>query len=77
MTDIELEKYSSANLDNSWLIFNDLIQELTDNQKKIIFLRYGYCFSDKEIADYLNISRQAVYKNRNIALNKITKSLLN
>ena len=77
MTDIELEKYSSANLDNSWLIFNDLRQELPDNQKKIIFLRYGYCFSDKEIADYLNISRQAVYKNRNIALNKITKSLLN
>ncbi|MBS4843204.1 MAG: sigma-70 family RNA polymerase sigma factor [Clostridium sp.] len=77
ITDIELEKYSSSNLDDSWIVFNNLIQDLPDNQKKIIFLRYGYCFSDKEIANYLNISRQAVYKNRSIALNKITKSLLN
>lgn len=77
MSDIELEKESSSQLDDSWIIFNNLIQDLPDNQKKIIYLRYGYCFSDKEIADYLNISRQSVHKNRNVALNKITKSLLN
>lgn len=77
ITDTQLEKDSLSELNDSWIIFNNLIQDLPDKQKRIISLRYGYCFSDKEIADYLKISRQAVHKNRTSALNRLTKSLMN
>ena len=77
LTDIELEKYSHSNSDNSLLIFNDLIKDLPDKQKKIIDLRYKYCFSDIEISKYLSISRQAVNQTRKRALKSIEKKLLN
>lgn len=78
LTDIELDKnYSYVPTDESLLIFNDLIYNLPQKQKNIITLRYDHCLSDNEIANQLNISRQAVCKNRNLALNKIKKSLLN
>lgn len=38
-------------------------------------MRYKYCLSDCEIASSLRISRQAVYKNRIAALNKLHKTL--
>jgi len=75
LTDIEIDKSTSYNpIDNSSIIFDDLISNLSDHQKKIITMRYKYCLSDSEIADSLNISRQAVYKNRKLALNKLQKS---
>lgn len=60
---------------DSCIIFDDLISELSKKQQTIISLRYKYCFSDNDIAESLDMSRQAIYKNRKNALSKITKSL--
>lgn len=76
LTDIEIDKNFSYNpIENSSLVFDDLIVNLSDKQKKVITMRYKYCFSDCEIARSLNISRQAAYKNRMTALNKLHKTL--
>lgn len=78
IANIEIDKDSSyLPIDESLLIFNDLIRNLSETQKNIIILRYAHCFSDNDIANQLNISRQAVCKSRKLALNKIKKSLLN
>lgn len=61
--------------DNYNIIFNNLISCLSKNQKKIINLRYKFGLSDIEIADILLISRQAVYKNRKLALSKLQNSI--
>ena len=77
LTDIEIDKSTSYNpIDNSSIIFDDLIASLSDHQKQIITMRYKYCLSDSEIASSLNISRQAVYKNRKLALSKLQKSYI-
>ncbi|MCR3761734.1 sigma-70 family RNA polymerase sigma factor [Clostridium felsineum] len=76
ITNIEIDKnFSYRAIENSSLIFDDLIENLSDKQKKVITMRYKYCFSDYEIASYLSISRQAVHKNRVAALNKLYKTL--
>ena len=72
ITNIEIEKLKySQSLNTSSLIFDDLISHLPNKQKKIINMRYKQCLSDSEIASILNISRQAVHKNRCSALNKL------
>lgn len=78
LTDFTLNtlNYGYSDL-NSTLIFDDLISGLSDKQQLILSLRYKYCLSDNEISNLLNISRQAVCKNRNISLNKLTKCLSN
>ncbi|SMC29110.1 toxin-associated regulator BotR [Clostridium acidisoli DSM 12555] len=77
LTDIEIDKNFSYNtIDNSSLIFDDLIVNLSEKQKKIIIMRYKYCLTDYEIASSLHVSRQAVHKNRVAALNKLHKSLI-
>ncbi|MDS0527218.1 botulinum neurotoxin transcription-activating sigma factor BotR [Clostridium sp. SHJSY1] len=76
LTNIEIDKnLSYTNIDNASFIFDELIVGLSDKQKKVITLRYKYCLSDTEIANSLNISRQAVYKNRIAALNKLHNTL--
>lgn len=75
LTNIEIDKNCSYNyIANSLFVFNDLISNLSEKQKKIITMRYKYCLSDCEIATSLNISRQAVFKNRKAALNKLQKT---
>ncbi|MBE9916355.1 sigma-70 family RNA polymerase sigma factor [Paenibacillus donghaensis] len=46
---------------------------LTDKQKLIITLAYSTCAMDKEIADLLHISQQAITKTRLTALRKMKK----
>lgn len=55
--------------------FYEIIKNLSTLQNKIIVLRYDKCFSDKEIADLLGISRQAVFKNRKQALEFLKQHL--
>lgn len=78
VTDLNLDllNYSNCYEVDSPIIFDNLVSVLSNTQKEIITLRYKYCFSDNEIAEQLNISRQAVHKNRKIALNKLTKSIV-
>lgn len=75
ITNIELDKnsYDHTLLDNSSLIFDDLVSSLPKKQRDILTMRYKYCLSDLEIAQSLHISRQAVHKNRLRALNSLKK----
>lgn len=76
VTSIEIDKHIQADFDDSILILKDILKNtLSDKQFNIINLRYFKCLSDIEIAKKLNISRQAVYKNRLLALSNIKKSL--
>lgn len=52
-----------------WL--EDLLSVLTKNQKKVIILKYLYDYSDIEIAQNLNVSRQAVNQIKNRAFQKL------
>ncbi len=60
-------------------IGNELIykafSELTSNQKMILTFTYSCCFLDKEIADRMSISPQAVSKARKSALANLKKRL--
>jgi len=70
--------YDNDILDNSIAYIQEfpadiegMISNLTDTQRKIIIYRYKYCFSDTEISELLNISRQAVHRNRTKALDQL------
>ncbi|MBW4862287.1 MAG: sigma-70 family RNA polymerase sigma factor [Paeniclostridium sp.] len=75
-TNLNNELYSES-IDDSLLNFYSIIHNLPERQRKIIDLKYHYCFSDIEISKELSISRQAVNKNINLALNKLRTNLLN
>lgn len=67
----------SEKMDDSLLNFYSIIKPLPKKQRKIIDLKYHYCFSNVEIAKELCISRQAVNKNIKSALNKLKDNLIN
>ncbi|SIR50488.1 RNA polymerase sigma factor, sigma-70 family [Paenibacillus sp. RU4T] len=50
--------------------------ELTSNQKMILTFTYSLCYLDKDIADRLSISPQAVSKARKSALANLKKRLI-
>jgi DNA-directed RNA polymerase specialized sigma subunit len=50
--------------------------ELTTKQKMILTFTYSMCFLDREIADRLSITPQAVSKARAAALTKLKKRLI-
>ncbi|WWU66687.1 sigma-70 family RNA polymerase sigma factor (plasmid) [Clostridium baratii] len=65
----------SEKLDDSLINFYSIIKPLPERQRKIIDLKYHYCFSDVEISKELCISRQAVNKNIRLALTKLKNNL--
>lgn len=54
----------------------DMFKVLSEKEAYIIKLIYVYYLSVTEVAEYMNISRQAVNKTKNRALNKIKKIYL-
>ena len=52
-------------------ILKSAIKNLSKNQQKTIIYKYIYCYSDAEIADELEITRQAVNRTKNRALNSL------
>ena len=54
----------------------DFFKVLTPKQKTIMKLKFVYGFKESEIADKLNISRQAVYKTKIKSLSLIRSNLL-
>lgn len=58
------------------IIFEDLIKNLTEREKDMIFKRYKLNYSEAEIGRMKGISRQAVHKTHVRALSKM-KNLLN
>ena len=77
-TNIETEKltyqYPSVEYDQK-VIFKEITQLLTDQQKTIFFLNRNEGFSYSEIADKLNLSRSTVKNHMVSALKKIRKHL--
>ena len=53
-----------------------MFKVLSEKETYIIKLIYVYYLSVTEVAEYMNISRQAVNKTKNRALNKIKKIYL-
>ncbi|WP_186375500.1 sigma-70 family RNA polymerase sigma factor [Paenibacillus xylanexedens] len=51
-------------------------QKLTDKQKHVTTLYYGFGYRDHEIATKLQVSQQAVAKTRNTALKKMKTTML-
>lgn len=58
------------NIERRILIY-DLLSRLSKKQREIIVLEYFYGYKDREIGNKLNISRQAVNKEKNSALKKL------
>lgn len=65
--------FSENSLEN--LVLSDILKLLNANDKKIIIYRYLYGYSIAEIADLMDISRQAVNKRKNNALNILKKAI--
>ena len=53
----------------------ELLLNLSDQQKKVIRYRYYYGYTGKEIGGLMKISRQAVCKNRKLGLQKLKQLL--
>lgn len=56
------------------LTVDTLINKLTKKEKTVIILKYFYEYSDVEIANIFGVSRQAINKTKNRALNKMKKT---
>lgn len=55
---------------------HEVISNLTPRQKEIVYLAYIKCLSDKEIADFFNVSTQTINKQRNTILTKIKRRVV-
>ena len=58
---------------NSKIFLWDLKNTLNTREINIVYLKYYLQYSDKEIADLYNISRQAINKRLKTIINKIKK----
>lgn len=68
-------EFYSKTIDTSLINFYEIIDILPERQRKILDLKYRFCFSDTEISNRLNISRQAVNKNIKLALIKLKNNI--
>ncbi|MBU3106163.1 RNA polymerase sigma factor [Clostridium gasigenes] len=73
MKKIELNLDLELQLEDDNLLIEvlDLLNVLTDKQKKVIKFIFIDCNNINEVATYMNISRQAVNQIKNRALNKL------
>lgn len=75
--EINLEIILGKEIDFTTNIFiNDLLGQLNKREKEIICKKYIYQISETEIAKSLNITRQAVNRTKNKALNRLKKYLI-
>ena len=74
--EIDLEVDLGSNELESEIELLDMFKVLSEKEAYIIKLIYVYYLSVTEVAEYMNISRQAVNKTKNRALNKIKKIYL-
>ncbi|QWU18347.1 sigma-70 family RNA polymerase sigma factor [Paenibacillus sophorae] len=51
------------------------IEILNSSEKKVLFLKYYQCKTDKEIAEFIGVSRQAITKSRKKVLVKLKSHL--
>ncbi|NFJ05607.1 botulinum neurotoxin transcription-activating sigma factor BotR [Clostridium botulinum] len=80
ITDINLNLIQDNCFNDIEFEFKDLISILPNTQQNIIYMKFFKDMKDIEIAKKLKISRQSVYKNKSLALEKlkpILKELIN
>lgn len=58
------------------IYFFDLISSLSEKNKEIIKLKYFHQYTDKEIGNMLNLSRQSVNRNLNKSLKILRNNLI-
>lgn len=70
--------YIEAGYNDNWstILFEDMIDILTELEKDIINKIYNLGYYEAEIARYYNVSRQAINKTHKRALSKIHKKYL-
>lgn len=70
--------YIEAGYNDNWstILFEDMIDILTELEKDIINKIYNLGYYEAEIARYYNVSRQAINKTHKRALSKIQKKYL-
>jgi RNA polymerase sigma factor (sigma-70 family) len=71
----KLFESNSTTFNESSLVFFDLISKLTSSQKEVLILKFHYGYSDSEISERMNISRQAVNRTKNRALETLRSQL--
>lgn len=69
----EVTPLNDIHIDTHHIIFTDLLNTLTDLEKQIIKYKYLYLYSDMEISELQNVSRQYINKIRKNALKKLQK----
>ncbi|GAA0696774.1 hypothetical protein GCM10008904_00940 [Paraclostridium ghonii] len=57
------------------IIFNDIIKDLTSKEKYVIHKVYFENLPESHVAEILNVSRQAIYKTKTRALNKLKRNI--
>ena len=71
-----LEALSSTAIDDFSLVyFNDMLRNLSKKQSMVVYYKYQLDYSDSEIGKIMNISRQAVNRLHNRALDNIRKEI--
>ena len=74
----EFNDLGSYNINNDledFFLFNQLKLILTDDEYKLVYLRYKLVYSDIEIGQMMGITRQAVHKKLKKIHTKIQKSI--
>lgn len=71
----DLGSYNINNVLEDFFLFNQLKLILTDDEYKLVYLRYKLVYSDIEIGQMMGITRQAVHKKLKKIYNKIQKSI--
>ncbi len=65
--------FETENEIQSRLEVEEMLNPLSEKQRKIITLKYFYDYSDAEIGELLGVSRQSVFKMKNRALEVLRK----
>lgn len=71
------EVHEREELDKKETFFNDMLKCLDDNKAEIVKLKFQNMYTDKEIADELGITRQAVNKQLRKAYTQILERYIN
>lgn len=72
--DIIIERETKSEISQ---IFTDILENLTDKQKEMLYLKFYCNLSNNEISQILSIEKQSVYNLLNRSLNALRKNLKN
>ncbi|GIM32241.1 hypothetical protein PAGU1678_15110 [Paraclostridium bifermentans subsp. muricolitidis] len=76
-SELDLNVLENKKVENNldMFFFKELIKSLTPKEQEVLTYKYTFNYSDIEISDLFNISRQSVNKTKTRALNKLKLKL--